>query len=231
MIKYHTDVLYGFRRSRVQHLLVGLIFGVDGRLTPDSLVQDLVPDVHYKEFYRRYRTPTLFKTHELPQPRYRRVIWLVRDGRDVMVSYFHHLSALKSPLADWEKLAIGDGIFPCPWHEHVDAWLANSHESDLMIVKYEMLKTDPVRELRRISKFVGLERDASALKFAARTSAFQVMKEKELKFGWANSAWPKDKAFVRKGQIGSYKEEMPSRALEMFMERSAKALARLGYTS
>jgi hypothetical protein len=90
----------GYPRSGntwMQYLLAGVIFGTDSRLTPDSLIQDLVPDVHYKRFYRRYRTPTFFKTHDLPQPRYRKVIYLVRDGRDAMVSYFHYLNALSKP--------------------------------------------------------------------------------------------------------------------------------------
>lgn len=213
----------------MQHLLAALVFGLDGRLTPDSLVQDLVPDLHSVSSYKRYLTPTFFKTHDLPQPRFRRVIYLVRDGRDALVSYFHHLAALKSPLADWEKLATGEGIFPCPWHKHVDSWLANPYGSDLIVVKYEALKKNPVRELRRICDFAGLERDRRTQRFAAQTSTFKVMKEKESKFGWASPAWPKDKAFLRRGQIGSYRDEIPLSALETFMKRSAATLARLGY--
>ena len=57
----------------IQYLLAGMIFGIDARLAPDSLIQDLVPDVHFKEFYRHYLTPTFFKTHDLPQPHHRRV--------------------------------------------------------------------------------------------------------------------------------------------------------------
>jgi hypothetical protein len=75
-------------------MLAGLIFGIDVRFAPDSLVQDLIPDVYYKRFYRRHLTPTFFKTHDLPRPQSRRVIYLVRDGRDAMVSYFHHLTAI-----------------------------------------------------------------------------------------------------------------------------------------
>src|SRR5579862_9101604 len=81
----------------MQYLLAGLIFGIDARHAHDSLVQDLVPDVHQRTFYRRHMTPTFFKTHHLPQPEYRRVIYLVRDGRDVMVSYFHFLAATGQP--------------------------------------------------------------------------------------------------------------------------------------
>lgn len=72
----------------IQYLLAGLTCGVDASSAPDTLVQALVPDVGYQKFYMRFATPTFFRTHFLPQSSYRRVIYLVRDGRDVMVSYF-----------------------------------------------------------------------------------------------------------------------------------------------
>jgi Sulfotransferase domain len=213
----------------IQYLLAGMIFGIDVRLAPDSLMQDLVPDVHFREFYRRYLTPTFFKTHDLPQPRYRKVIYLVRDGRDVMVSYFHHLTALGNPLDFFKVVTTGEGLFPCRWHEHIEAWNRNPHDAQMITISYEMLKKDTLTELQRICDFAGLEREQSILESVIRNSAFEVMREKEKKFGWADSAWPKDKAFVRRGKVGSFKDEMPETVLEAFMEQSEPALKRFGY--
>jgi Sulfotransferase domain len=89
--------IVGYPRSGntwMQYLIAGAILDLNPRLAPDSLVQSLVPDVHATRFYKRFGTPTFFKTHHLPQSEYRRVLYLVRDGRDVMVSYFHYLAAL-----------------------------------------------------------------------------------------------------------------------------------------
>jgi hypothetical protein len=47
------------------------------------------------------------------------------------------------------------------------------------------------------------------LSFIALNCTFETMRENERKFGRADPAWPKDKAFVRRGEIGSYKDEMP----------------------
>ena len=41
-----------------QHLVTALLFGVDVRLAPDALINDLVPDVHFKRYYRRYLPAT-----------------------------------------------------------------------------------------------------------------------------------------------------------------------------
>src|SRR5687767_15231360 len=81
-----------------QNLLAGVVHGVDPEFAHDSLIQDLVPDVHYKRFYKRYGPHAYFKSHALPEPSYRRVVYLLRDGRDVMVSYHHFLTALQGPI-------------------------------------------------------------------------------------------------------------------------------------
>jgi len=78
-----------------QNILASLIYGVNPELTPDSVIQDLIPDVHYKCYYRRYRNSVVFKSHSFPRPDYRKVIYIVRNGRDVMVSYFHYLKILR----------------------------------------------------------------------------------------------------------------------------------------
>jgi Sulfotransferase domain len=213
----------------MQHLIAALIFGMDPRLALDSLVQNLVPDVYFTKFYKRYLTPTFFKTHDLPKPHHRRVIYLVRDGRDAMVSYFHHLAAL-GPSPDCLKLvATGDGLFPCRWHEHVEAWLENPYGAEMITVSYEMLSRDRITELGRICAFAGLERGQGTLSFVAQNCTFETMREKERKFGWANPDWPKAKAFVRRGKVGSYKDEMPPEILEAFLQISTPALKRMGY--
>ena len=64
-----------------QHLAVGVLYGIDPRYAPDALVQELHPDVHYKSFYKRFRTPMTFMSHHLPRPDHRRVVYLVRDNK------------------------------------------------------------------------------------------------------------------------------------------------------
>ena len=79
----------GFPKSGntwLQLIIATMIYGLDPARSPEKLTQELVPDVHYKEFFKRFRSPTVFKTHDLPRPEHRRVINIVRDGRDVLCS-------------------------------------------------------------------------------------------------------------------------------------------------
>ena len=213
-----------------QNLTSGMIYGVDPEYGPDTLIQELVPDVDYKRFYKRYRTPMFFKSHHLPRPDYRRVVYLLRDGRDVMVSYFHHLNAHRTEEVDFLKLAeTGEDLYPSKWHEHVEAWLSNPYNAQMIIIKYEDLKTNPVNELRRFCAFVGEERDDQFLNLLAEKSSFQNMRQKEIRYGWDNPAWPKDKPFIRRGIIGSYKDEMPPNILEVFLRETEGTLRKCGY--
>src|SRR5262245_47210823 len=51
-------VVAGYPKSGntwMQNMIVGLAFGIETHKLPDPLVQDLVPDVHHKRFFKRYR--------------------------------------------------------------------------------------------------------------------------------------------------------------------------------
>jgi hypothetical protein len=223
----------GFPRSGhtwFQSLLAGAVFGVDPGFAHDSIIQDLVPDVHYKRFYKRYGTTAYFKSHDLPDNRYRRVVYLLRDGRDAMVSYRHFLSALQGQV-DFSKLVRGIGVSPCQWHEHVEAWQANPHGAEMITIKYEDLHAAPLAELRRFCTFARIEREDGHLERVIARSAFAVARKKEQEQGWDNLAWPRDRAFIRRGQVGSYRDEMPADVLAAFMERAGPTLAKCGYPS
>jgi hypothetical protein len=216
----------------MQNLAAAIAFGVDPRVTPDREVNDLVPDVHAQKFYRRSRTPTFFKSHYLPRPEYRRVVYLIRDGRDAMVSYFHYLSALNGSAPDFfEMVATGEGLFPCRWHEHVEAWTKNPYAAKMITLRYESLKTDPVSELRKFCEFAELDRNDEVLKSVTDACSFNAMREKEKMSGWNSPAWPKDKAFIRRGEIGSFRDEMPPAVTAEFMRQAQPTLIRAGYSA
>jgi Sulfotransferase domain len=212
-----------------QYLMAGVLGGIDAASCPDHVVQDLMPDAQSRLIYRRQTKPVFFKTHDLPRPRYRRVIYLLRDGRDAMVSYFHHYNALFPPV-DFPTLVRTAPRLPAKWHAHVEAWLANPHGADLIVVKYEDLKRDTVAELRRVCTFAGLTVDDARLRQATEGASFANMKSREQRLGWADPAWPKDQPFVRRGVVGSFRNEMPADALALFLAEAGPTLQKNGYT-
>jgi hypothetical protein len=148
-------------------------------------------------------------------------------------SYFHHLAALQGKAPNFQEMVTTGKDLPmaCPWHAHVKAWTMNPHSVEMIIVRYEDLKADTTATLAKICKFIRLQRDHALLDMVARTCSFEVMQEKENKFGWDDEAWPKDKAFVCRGMSGAFGDEMSPAVLSTFMHLSEDALKLAGYLS
>jgi hypothetical protein len=224
-------VLASYPRSGVtwmQNLVAGLLYGVCPELTPNSVIQHLVPDVHQTQFYRRHQATCFLKSHLGPQPNYRRVVHLVRDGRDVIVSHRHFLSAVEQREVDFGEL-IGPRatVWPCKWHEHTEAWESNPYGAEVLLLRYEDLRADTVGSLRRLCEFAGLEREHAFLQRTAEGARFDRLQRQEGRFGqggYANGA-----RFYRRGVAGSYRDELPPEVLAVFLAEAEPTLRKHGY--
>lgn len=214
----------------MQHLLASLIFGIDPQYLPDKLAQELVPSVKKNEtYYKRYLPFCCFKTHRLPSPRHRKVIHLIRDGRDVMASYFAMHKAMGKNFSLEEMIINGKGLVPCKWHEHSRKWIENPYNAETIQVKYEDLIHTPKKELIKICAFIGLERSEELIEKSIKGNSFASMQKKEEKYGMNNKKWNKDEKFVRKGKIGTYNEEIPEELITYFTNESKEELTYFGY--
>lgn len=215
----------------LQNILVEIAYGFDVSKVDDTLLQELVPDVHFKRYYNRYMKTMFFKSHFLPQPKYRKVVYLIRDGRDVMVSYYYYLYALGHIKSELNTAIIGGhDFFPSSWSSHVKAWFDNPYDAEIIFLKYEDLLKNPFDEIKKVVDFAKLNVNDSMIHQAIERTSFQKMRKKEKKGGWDNKRnWPKDKPFVRKGKSGSYKEEMSDQAIKTFMLQSHEMLKKCGY--
>ncbi len=229
-------VIVGFPKSGntwFQHLICGLAYGISARQATHEMINLLAPDIHLRPCFIRLHTPMYFKSHHLPRPEYRRVIHLVRDGRDVAVSYFRHVQRecgdLESIRGLWNHpAATGFGR----WDRHVTAWLDNPHDPDLIRVRYEDLLADPHDELKRVLAFCGLECPDAHLDWVINECAFGSLQKKERTIGYRREGLKfhdESQSFFRRGIAGAYKDEMPRDYLREFLAYSADALRRLGY--
>ena len=216
-----------------QFLSAGALYGADPQYLPRPLVAILTPDVHANRVYRRHGAPMCFKSHALPQPEYRRVVYLIRDGRDAMVSYYHYLTGLQGGRPpDFARMVTeGEGLFPGKWHEHVEAWTANPHGAEMLVIRYEDLLSDGVGQLERFCAFVGIERERELLEKVAQNSTFRKLsaREKAGERASEKGPWDREATFFRKGKSGAWASEMPEAIQEAFLAEAEPMMRRYGY--
>ena len=216
----------------MQNMTAAILYGINLEWVSYDLVNSLVPDTANK-FYRRFHTPMCFKTHLQPASQFKRVVYLVRDGRDTIVSFYHHRQGVGRP-ATMDELIQNSGAAKIPygtWQNHVSAWLANPFQAPMIVIRYEDLKRDPVTELKRFCDFAGLERDTAFLKAVVETASFDKMKERESRYGIHIKGWQpsENHRFIRKGKVGGYTDEMSPETLKLFMSVAGDLLHQLNY--
>lgn len=218
-------------------LVAGVLYGLDFDYMPYAVVGDLVPD-YARPYYRRYSTPMVFNSYDLPQPTYKRVVYLLRDGRQVIVSCYHQMNAARGRTGrarDFLKVVQGrHSAYPRPtrWHEHVEAWLANPYRAQLLIIRYEELAQDAVNQLQRFCQFVGVERDRPLLEQVVQQVSVPRRREQIQHQGPGELMGDlrlKDQPVVGRGEEGGHQVEMPSQILDVFLRDAGDTLRKLGY--
>lgn len=232
-----SDVyVIGFPKSGhtwMQYILSSLVFGVSPELLRDTIAQEFVPDMHTSKYFKRYFESAYFKSHDLPKEKYKKVIYLVRDGRDAMVSYYHMLKKVNKFNVTLKEMIVDEkNLFPCSWSAHVKSWLIdNPYMADLIVVKYEDLLNTPVQELSRISKFLGLERSEAFCQNIIANTQIDILRTKAQQYGLVHQMLSGNDGsqFFRQGKAKSYLKEMDPELIVEFEKKASEELRFLGY--
>ena len=210
-------------------LLVGNYI-TGGNCTRDS-VPEIVPDIHWgdRSVCDDLARPRFIKSHVPYVPEYPRVVYISRDGRDVAVSYYYYYMRLEridedTPFSGFLREFNRGRVMFGSWSEHVDSWLDSGLE-DLLVVRYEDLKSDAKNELLRIVRFAGLPADEELADLAVEKSTFETWQSSEKRAGDTAGA----RLHARSGAAGQYQDLFSPEELTEFMAIHGKPMKRLGY--
>lgn len=97
-------------------------------------IESVVPDIAVfpRADFRRLQRPRLIKSHDCFDPRYRRVIYIIRDPRDVAVSLYYYAKKVKniddsfSLEAFVKRMLVPGRSYNGTWGEHAGSWLVNA---------------------------------------------------------------------------------------------------------
>jgi hypothetical protein len=158
---------------------------------------------------------------------YPRVIYILRDGRDVYTSYYHYNQLNRSEDTTFEEFLKGDH-WPTRWAKHVEKWLEAANARDnVLVVRFEDLKEDSARELQRMVSFLGKDTiSKSRIQCAVEASSFENMRRLEKERG---RRYGNVERFMRKGKAGNWQKLFTNEARKVFNRKEGRMLFRLGY--
>jgi estrone sulfotransferase len=181
--------------------------------------------------YNEMADPRFLLCHAMCDEHMPKVVYVIRDPRDTMVSYWHYRKFLSPdfnlPLADF---LTSKDHWPCDWDEHVTSWLLPQSHPHLLLVRYEDMHKDAAAVLRRVLEFAGVQQTAARIEAAVEASRFENMRAAEERFGVIGKAGDENERFVRKGRVGSWQEEMGYSELRILEEKYGNVMRQVGYT-
>lgn len=175
---------------------------------------------------RAMPSPRLLMTHSHWQPDIQPAVYVVRDGRDALVSFYHYLTTRQGRSLSFEAFFDGylAGRYGIPWHEHVEGWLGEGPAvlgDRLHVVHFEALKADPASEVERVLAFLGVEADRGRVEAAVEAASLSNMRKIERRRRGEIS--DPDASFYRGGATQAASPLTPA-LRERFERVSARAL-------
>jgi Sulfotransferase domain len=183
----------------------------------------------------------LIKSHEPysgPQKRfYRKAIYLIRDGRDVAVSYYYTLirrGLYEGDFGPFLRLFLGGGVDGYgPWHKHVESWLASPlrQGASLLVLKYEEFLQEPVENLSAAMEFLGMPVGRGQAEETIRVYSAERMRQRERLSRFHEKQKRRDIMFVRTAESGEWARTFTAEDEQLFAQVTGDLLRRLGYVS
>jgi len=221
-------------------LIANLIAG--GQAVDWANIEHWVPDIYYNNDPQllSLSRPRYFKSHEAYRANYRRVVFIVRDPRDVAVSYYHFVRKSKmlpvdASFDDFMPKFMDGKIDPYgSWGENVGSWLgARRGTNNFLVVRYEDLLENTEAELGQIAEMLGIAADERLLRHAVENSRADRMRQLEQTQRNEHKLLKTSRAdipFVRTAKSGQWRSELPLEAARQIQAAWGSLISELRYS-
>lgn len=250
-LSIRADAMHRFLLANVASGVMPLFIVTEFPKSGGSWVGQMLADYLSLPFPRNKRAPfgsAVHHAHYLYSPLLKNVTCVMRDGRDVMVSYYFQMlfqNERSSPIliresrqalrfADYEDVrknlprfieflfeseTKSKSPFKFTWPRFVRSWI----DRDVAVVKYEELVADGTTAMKRVlEKLTGGEIERARVEEVVRRNSF----ERQAKRPPGNE----DRgSFLRRGLPGDWKEKFTREAAEIFDRLAGAELRLLGY--
>jgi hypothetical protein len=206
-------------------------------------IEKLIPDTSSQSnrALKARPRPRIIKTHEYFDHRYGKIIYIVRDPRDVALSYYDFQRKYRQiedgyPLERYVDDLVAGRLNSSgwgTWSENVASWFfTRGKRKEFLLLRYEDMMSDTTRELARIATFLGIEPQPDRLQRAIERSSADHMRELEkLESGkWvATKNRRNDIPFVRVAKSGGWRKSLPESCVRQIETAWGDLMITLGY--
>ena len=176
-----------------------------------------------------------------------KVIYIVRDPRDVAISMYYWLHktgafAKNRKYLEMSHYSLEDYLHYFPekekrfggWGEHVRNWIEMTKSLDdrVLLLRYEDIKKHPQVILKNSLKFLGFKVSAQAIDLAVEKSSPENMRKGEIKLPKLvmRVLGKEDIPFVRAAKSGGWKNIFDDELNQIYRDKFGQLMERLDYT-
>jgi hypothetical protein len=203
-----------------------------GHILPD-------PEWQSRNVLKKCPRPRVLKSHHPFDPRYKKVIFIVRDPRDIVLSQ-HHFQIKRGvvepsvPIDTFvEHFVAGETSDYGSWGQNVGSWLtARDNTPKFLLLRYEDLLDRPIDELAKMATFLEMSVNHEQLARAVESSSADHMRrlETEQAAQWVvTKATRKDMPFIRSARAGGWKAALPEQSVARIQAAWGNLMRSLGY--
>lgn len=190
--------------------------------------------------------PVLVKTHSIngplegyptiPAPVTKGALLIVRDPRDVVVSYADHMGlsideaigALADPNRSIREEGMGHPrCVVGSWSTHTQSWLDETR-FQVSVMCYEDMVENPLWAFGVFLDLLGWKPDERRLKFAVEACSFEKLQTQESEKGFKEAS-SKSERFFRQGRVGAWADILTPDEAVRIEEYHGDVMSRFGY--
>jgi hypothetical protein len=208
-----------------------------------SNIERLIPDTSSisRRALKRIPRPRFIKTHEYFDHRYPKMVYIVRDPRDVVLSYYDFQRKYRQirddyPIENYVKDFVHGRLISADWGtwaENVASWVSTRKRSDrFLLLRFEDMLERTRAELERLARFLGISATPDMLEKAINNSSAERMREleKQQQDQWvATKKHRKDIPFVRVAKAGGWRKNLPEASVVEIEAAWGDLMDSLGY--
>lgn len=164
----------------IRLLLANSLFG-----NPDinNLIelQKYVPDIHFKNCGIKplsIGSRRIIKSHYQYNSKYGKIIYVVRDPFNCAWSYYKFLKEWKNIEDTFEDFIVkfkkGDMPYGS-WSDHVNSWVKNKSDDELLLIKYEQLLSETEDNLCKMIDYIGFNCNSKSIESSIKKASPEIV--------------------------------------------------------